>query len=513
MALRTRPPTGRPAWPLILLEGEEKAGKTTQALLLSASPRVGRTFVWDLGDGCADEYAALGPYEVVEFGGTYRGLVDSLVEATALPPTDGKPNVFVLDSGTDLWDSEKVRADTRARGSKRALAILKDDPDAEIDTSMTYWNDAKSRWARVVQILRQANGISIITAQGREVSKVQNGAPVAGQTEWSIQAEKTITSAAKAWVRVHRSPRRVELIGVHRIGLDQDPSKIALPLDRALDALVFDVIGIEGKEFSANTGTQITPGIDVPKAKQRLLVAYKGLGLGDREAASAASEAWRAAGLADLTKDDEVEPSTLAELLASVDRPPEGPGDDPGPDAAPTPPEADTDDQGSVSEAQEPSAPPESPPPDDEGDVYDFDVAGSTIAQVVLWVAGDRGRAEFARAIEAARSKPRRGLLASLAVSAEPEASRPETAADVIADDPDPGPIVEDVEAEETTLARLAARPTSELSRDDLLEFLCLVDVELGRDFDEAFAEYQAKSNPMLRGEAQAARARLAAHT
>lgn len=270
MTLSTRKPTGRPAWPLILVEGEEKAGKSFVSLALSASPLVGRTFAWDLGDGTADEYAALGPYEIVETNGTYSGLFESVAEATALPPADDKPNVYVIDSGTDLWNLLKRWTDTRARQSRAGRAALERDPDAEIDPATNLWNDAKDRWAAIVNLLRRAPGIGIITAQGGEVMAFENGVPVANRTTWSVQAEKTIQAACTAHVRVRRDPRSATLVGVRRLGLDLPAGGLALPLDHTLHHLVFEVIGA-GASFDAPAVLPTEVGVSKAKAMRRLL--------------------------------------------------------------------------------------------------------------------------------------------------------------------------------------------------------------------------------------------------
>lgn len=59
MTLKTRKPTGAVPWPLVLLEGEEKAGKSWALAELSASDKVGDTYWFDLGEGAADEYGAI----------------------------------------------------------------------------------------------------------------------------------------------------------------------------------------------------------------------------------------------------------------------------------------------------------------------------------------------------------------------------------------------------------------------------------------------------------------------
>lgn len=340
MTLKTRKPSGNPAWPLILVEGEEKAGKSFALAQLSASPLVGRTFVWDLGDGTMDEYASLGPYEIVETNGTFTDLRESIREAVAIPPEGGKPNVYGIDSGTDLWDLLKRWTDGRARNSRAGQKALKDDPDAEIDPSTNLWNDAKDRWASIVNLLLRAPGIGVITAQGSEVMAFENGQPT-NKTTWSVQAEKTLPRASTAWVRVQRDPRSATLIGVRRLGLEIPKGGLALPLDNTLHSLVFDVIGA-GAQFATPKATRPQVGMTVAKAKQRLVGAVKAnLRLDEKEAVAEAGRVWAASPLSAFEGDAEVPVDAVADLLASLSDPgdegpddPEGQGageDDPAP--------------------------------------------------------------------------------------------------------------------------------------------------------------------------------------
>src|SRR3954454_11586676 len=57
--LKTRKPTGRVPWPCILLEGEEKAGKSYALAQFSASNRIGALYWIDLNEGAGDEYGAI----------------------------------------------------------------------------------------------------------------------------------------------------------------------------------------------------------------------------------------------------------------------------------------------------------------------------------------------------------------------------------------------------------------------------------------------------------------------
>src|SRR5690606_23124247 len=82
MAIKTRKPTGAVPWPLILLEGGEKAGKSWACAELSASEKVGQTYWLDLSEGAADEYGAVpgARYLVVEHNGTWQDIVGQVAE-------------------------------------------------------------------------------------------------------------------------------------------------------------------------------------------------------------------------------------------------------------------------------------------------------------------------------------------------------------------------------------------------------------------------------------------------
>lgn len=320
---RTRKPTGRPAWPLILVEGPEKSGKSFVTAQFAASPHVGRTFVWDLGDGTMDEYAELGPYEIVETNGTYTDLRDSVTEITALPPVDGKPNVYSIDCGTDLWDLLKKWTDHRARSSRSGIATLKDDPDAEIDASMNLWNDAKDRWSAIVNMLRRAPGIGVITAQAGLVTAVKDGRPVLAngkvQQTYTVNAEKTLTRSVTTWVRLEREPRRAVLVAARRLGLEIPAGGLVLPLENTLDHVVFEVLGA-GTEFATPRAVEGRIGLTKGKAMQRVLAAVNRTwpALGEDEAKAEARRLWIASGIDRGTADQEFTDEDLVTALETV---------------------------------------------------------------------------------------------------------------------------------------------------------------------------------------------------
>lgn len=339
--LRARRPTGSVAWPLILLEGEEKSGKTCAALELSASPRVGRTFAFDLDEGAIDEYAELGPYEVVDHAGTYSDLVAQLEAATKVPPVDGNPNVIVLDSGSALWSMLSAWADERARRSEKARRILRADPDAEVRVPMNLWTDAKGRWGRVVNLLRYWPGIAIVIARGREVAKVgPDGNPVAGETEWKVEVERSFPFNASAWVRMTR-PRTARLIAARSLRVEVPADGLALDGPRPLERLVFEVLGAGGK-FEASRAVRPDTGWPVPAAKARL-VEVLGRSITDEARVKAEALAvWNAVGLGGLGPGDELSAGQrdalaqaaadrIAELAQAEDTGTEAPPIDQGP--------------------------------------------------------------------------------------------------------------------------------------------------------------------------------------
>ncbi len=257
--LRTRKPTGRAPWPLVLLEGEEKAGKTYAALALSASERVGPTYAFDLGEGSLDEYAALGPFEIVDHDGSYRDFLGQLEAVLALPVDPAKPTVVVIDSMTALWGALVDEATDSARRSSAGRKMLERDPDAEVPVTMDKWNVAKRKWRRVMDQLMAYSGIVVVTARGKEVAVVEGGKPKNGQTEWKVEAEKSLAFDASCWVRLTR-PRRAALIGARSLTL-VIPEGRELPLPGfSLDKLIFEQLGLTAENTEARRVTVSTAG-------------------------------------------------------------------------------------------------------------------------------------------------------------------------------------------------------------------------------------------------------------
>jgi len=195
MSLVTRQPTGKPPWPILLIAGVEKSGKSYSCAEASSSALIGRTLWIGVGEDAPDEYGALpgARFEIVEHDGTYRGILASLTAAAA-EPAKGAPNLTVLDSATRLWDllcdEQQLEANRRAKVKAEKYKQPVSDQDATI--TMDQWNTAKQRWAHCIDALRAHSGPSIVTARLEEVTVLDGqGKPTSSRT-WKVKAEKSL---------------------------------------------------------------------------------------------------------------------------------------------------------------------------------------------------------------------------------------------------------------------------------------------------------------------------------
>jgi hypothetical protein len=277
--LKTRKPTGRVPWPCILLEGEEKAGKSWALAQFSASDKIGTLYWIDLNEGAGDEYGAIpgARYELVEHDGSYAAVLAAVqaVKAEARRASDaGKPPIVLgIDTGSAIWDGLKDWASERAAKSARNRELLKRDPNAEVTISQNLWNDAGSRWRKLQTELLTFPGIVVVTARGKEVTEVDaNGRPIEGQKTWSVQTHREFPYAASVWMRLRRG-RRPSIIGARSVHVgikpNDDPAREVTAREangRLLEWLVFDAL-------KCDPGT----------AHVRDLVAFHGGGLLEHE--------------------------------------------------------------------------------------------------------------------------------------------------------------------------------------------------------------------------------------
>lgn len=274
MALQTRKPTGAVPWPLVLIEGEEKAGKTWACAEFTASPRVGRCFWIDLGEGGADEYGAIpgADYEIVEHDGSFAALLDNVKEihavgAKALAAGE-KPVVLVIDTMTEEWAILSEWAANRARASKLNKRKLAEDPNAEIKVTTNYWNDANARHRELMRLLKKFPGIVLMTSHGKQVAVMDdNGQPVEGKKEHKVEAQKSLGGDATIWLRLFQAKPGV-IVGGRSVHLQFKPGEDEprpLARDWSLEGVIFDVFRCDPAAAHVRNITDRTPDMVSPE--------------------------------------------------------------------------------------------------------------------------------------------------------------------------------------------------------------------------------------------------------
>ncbi|PZE23887.1 hypothetical protein [Curtobacterium sp. MCBD17_028] len=209
MALQTRKPTGLPSWPIGLLAGKEKTGKSWACAQASASRLVARTLWIGIGENDPDEYGVVpgADFEIVLHDGSYRGILGAVRDAVAEPRGD-RPNLIVVDSGTRLWnlitDNAQVAANRRAKGRKNA--------NNDYTISMDLWNVAAQQWKDVMDVLRSHDGPVLVTARLDEVAVMDGGQPTTERT-WKVQGHKSLPFDVD-WVVEMRERGKYLLTGV-----------------------------------------------------------------------------------------------------------------------------------------------------------------------------------------------------------------------------------------------------------------------------------------------------------
>lgn len=253
--LKTRRPTGRVPWPLILIEGGEKSGKSWACAQFSTSPRIGQMYWIDLGEGAADEYGAMpgANYLVVEHDGTWaqiQGAVDAVKAEAARAAAAGEPPVvLVIDSMTAEWDllkdwaSDKARQRHNAKARKYSKPLLAADEEPKI--SMDLWNEAGGRHRRLMTTLMTFPGIVLLTARGKEVAALDDkGNPIPNTRDYRVEGHKTLGFDVSCWIRLDRA-KPGTVVGVRSVHVGIRPGyddPIELARDWSIENIVFDTL-------------------------------------------------------------------------------------------------------------------------------------------------------------------------------------------------------------------------------------------------------------------------------
>jgi hypothetical protein len=279
--LRTRPPTGAVPAPFVLVAGEEFAGKTHTAMQLTTSPRVGQCYALDLGEGALDEYGQLAGanFLLVDHDGTYVDILGQVTAVRAAAQADrdaGKPPVvFIIDTGSDLWSGLSMWVDSLARRRRKNLALLAEDPNAEIDVTVDLWNLATRRWRRIMALLLTFPGIVVMTARAGDTVDMRTGRPADGPKVWKVEGQKGLMYDASVVLRLDRGARPV-IVGMRSVRAGIRPGedrarKIAGDHDTdLLEHLVFDVMGYDPATSPVRDIRSVTGGDLLPEERAEL---------------------------------------------------------------------------------------------------------------------------------------------------------------------------------------------------------------------------------------------------
>lgn len=276
--LRTRKPTGRVPWPLILIEGGEKSGKSWACAQFSTSDRIGQMYWIDLGEGAADEYGAIpgANYLVVEHDGTWaqiQAAVDAVkAEAMRAAAAGEPPVVLVIDSMSAEWDllkdwaSDRARQRFNARARQNNRRQLADDEEPKI--SMDLWNEAAARHRRLMTQLMTFPGIVLLTARGKEVASLDdNGKPIERQREYKVEGHKTLGFDVSCWIRLDRG-RPGTVVGVRSVHVGIRPGydkPIELAADWTVENIVFDTLKCEPAQAHPRDLVELQPSDEEPQ--------------------------------------------------------------------------------------------------------------------------------------------------------------------------------------------------------------------------------------------------------
>lgn len=239
--LAARKPTGKPTWPMLLLAGAQKTGKSYSSALFSTSDLIDRMFYIEVGEGAIDQYGAIpgARFEVLEHDGTFMSIARQVWAATLVPRgPSGKPHAIVLDSATEVWDllSGEQQELANARRARKQNGNQTGADEAPI--AMDQWNTAKKRWRALVDLLRSHDGPVIWTGRFEEIAVMgENGKPVEGKKAWKIRTEKNLPFEVDGIIEMPR-PRECYVTGIRSLRLQLDPGEHRLVPDFTIDGLL-----------------------------------------------------------------------------------------------------------------------------------------------------------------------------------------------------------------------------------------------------------------------------------
>lgn len=259
MTLQTRKPTGKPGWPVILLAGTEKSGKSYACAVATGSKLVKKAFWVSFGEQDPDEYGPLGSFDIVAHDGTYRDLLRVIADVNA----EGE-SLLVIDSVTPVWgllkDETQETAWRRAKAKADRANQRFDKLADEVKPPMDLWNLAAQRWQHVMDSVREHVGPVLLTARLDEVNVIGRNDQPTGDKTWSIQAHKSLPYDVTAIVEL-RGYRSALVRGVKSLRWKADPDALVPVKDFAVESL-WTAMGIEDSEQAHQTPVDAAKSLD-----------------------------------------------------------------------------------------------------------------------------------------------------------------------------------------------------------------------------------------------------------
>jgi hypothetical protein len=244
VTLVTEEPTGKPSWPIIVLAGREGSGKTWSAIEASGSTLVGRTLVLTLGEDSPDEYKLIpgAKFEKVPHAGTVSAIIAKLDEMEAEPDRDGKPTLWIIDSGSRYWGLLSDNAQLTANKRQKR-------PDGTVTVDL--WNQAAKDWESVFKRLRAHNGPVIMTARLEQVA-IMNGNTPTAEKDWKIYGHKSLPYDAQVIVEMpERGEYLLRKVKSARWTLKEKTAKPDFTVDWLWHALGFGDTEVQSQDFTA----------------------------------------------------------------------------------------------------------------------------------------------------------------------------------------------------------------------------------------------------------------------
>lgn len=270
MALKCRTPTGRPGWPVVLIAGSDKAGKSFAAASATSSELVRDSYWINFGEREPDEYGQLGNFLIVEHDGTYRDLLRAIDDVNAVEPGD-KPDLLIIDSASPVWlllkDEVQEIAWRRAKAKADRARQRFDKAADEVKTSMDLWNLAAQRWQHIMDAIREHQGPVIITARLDEVNVIGRNDQPTGEKTWSIQAHKSLPYDVDAVIEI-RGYQNYLVRGVRSLKWSAPQDQLVPVKDWTVEKH-WQMVGIEDAETRSQQRVDAARSLDADEAVVR----------------------------------------------------------------------------------------------------------------------------------------------------------------------------------------------------------------------------------------------------